>query len=128
MPGFVADAVIAEIPDLGRTVPVPEGMAWFPDDITACSLRWVLLHLIEETARHAGHADIIRESRDGATAIPLMAAEQGWPAKPWVQPGRHHHRKHDRPTSPVRVVWPSCLLCRSGSWLAATSITGAPAA
>jgi uncharacterized damage-inducible protein DinB len=29
------------------------------------SLRWVLLHLIEETARHAGHADILREAIDG---------------------------------------------------------------
>jgi uncharacterized damage-inducible protein DinB len=29
------------------------------------TLRWVLLHLIEETARHAGHADLIRESIDG---------------------------------------------------------------
>jgi uncharacterized damage-inducible protein DinB len=29
------------------------------------NLRWVALHLIEETARHAGHADIIRESIDG---------------------------------------------------------------
>jgi hypothetical protein len=30
------------------------------------SLRWVLLHLIEETARHAGHADFLRESIDGS--------------------------------------------------------------
>ena len=30
-------------------------------------LRWVLVHMIEETARHAGHADIIREQIDGAT-------------------------------------------------------------
>ena len=30
-------------------------------------LRWVLLHLIEETARHAGHADLIRETIDGTT-------------------------------------------------------------
>ena len=30
------------------------------------SLRWVLLHLIEETARHAGHADMIREAIDGS--------------------------------------------------------------
>ncbi len=30
------------------------------------SLRWILLHMIEETARHAGHADLIRESVDGA--------------------------------------------------------------
>jgi uncharacterized damage-inducible protein DinB len=31
------------------------------------SLRWILLHLIEEYARHNGHADLIRESIDGAT-------------------------------------------------------------
>ena len=31
------------------------------------NLRWVLVHLIEETARHAGHADVIRELLDGAT-------------------------------------------------------------
>ncbi|HLX88370.1 MAG TPA: DinB family protein [Acidimicrobiales bacterium] len=31
------------------------------------SLRWVLLHLIEETARHAGHADLLREAIDGQT-------------------------------------------------------------
>lgn len=30
------------------------------------SVRWVLLHLLEETARHAGHADITRELIDGA--------------------------------------------------------------
>ena len=33
------------------------------------NLRWVLLHLIEETARHAGHADIIRESLDGSRGL-----------------------------------------------------------
>ncbi len=80
------DSVIAEIPDLGQAVPVPQGVAWLPGDITSWSVRWVLLHLIEETARHAGHADIIRESLDGATAFPLMAAAEGWPANPWVQP------------------------------------------
>jgi len=31
------------------------------------NLRWVVVHLIEETARHAGHADVIRELLDGAT-------------------------------------------------------------
>ena len=36
--------------------------------------RWILLHLIEETARHAGHADIVRESLDGATAPALIDA------------------------------------------------------
>lgn len=35
-------------------------------DIIDCNVRFVLLHLIEETARHAGHADIIRETLDGS--------------------------------------------------------------
>ncbi len=34
-------------------------------DGSCFSLRWVLLHLIEETARHAGHADLLREAIDG---------------------------------------------------------------
>jgi uncharacterized damage-inducible protein DinB len=80
------ERVIAAIPDLGEAVPVPKGVPWFPSDIDAWSVRWVLLHLIEETARHAGHADIIRESIDGATAYPLMAAAEGWPSTPWLQP------------------------------------------
>ena len=80
------EAVIAGIPDLGQAVPVPQGVPWYPDDVDAWSVRWVLLHLIAETARHAGHADIVRESIDGATAFPLMAAAEGWPATPWMQP------------------------------------------
>lgn len=31
------------------------------------SLRWILLHMLEETARHNGHADLLREAIDGAT-------------------------------------------------------------
>ena len=31
------------------------------------SLRWIMLHMIEETARHNGHADLLREAIDGAT-------------------------------------------------------------
>ncbi|HEX2173985.1 MAG TPA: DinB family protein [Dehalococcoidia bacterium] len=80
------ERVIATIPDLGQAVPVPKGVPWFPSDVEAWSVRWVLHHLIAETARHAGHADIIRESLDGATAFPLMAAAEGWPATPWLQP------------------------------------------
>ncbi|MDQ2847830.1 MAG: DinB family protein [Actinomycetota bacterium] len=34
-------------------------------DIVECNVRYVLFHMIEETARHAGHADIIRETLDG---------------------------------------------------------------
>ena len=36
-------------------------------DGRAMSLRWILLHMIEEYARHNGHADLIRESIDGST-------------------------------------------------------------
>ncbi|HMD47285.1 MAG TPA: DUF664 domain-containing protein [Acidimicrobiales bacterium] len=84
----VAD-VTAEVTaglDLGQPVPVPRDEPWFPDDVEAWSVRWVLLHLIEETARHAGHADIVREAIDGATAYSLLAAVEGWPATEWVQP------------------------------------------
>lgn len=51
-----ANEVIAACPDLG---PLPGRRA--------PSLRWTLTHLIEETGRHAGHADILRELIDGAT-------------------------------------------------------------
>jgi hypothetical protein len=80
------DAVLEGINDLGQAVKKPAGVPWFPEDVDAWSVRWVLLHLISETARHAGHADIVRESIDGATAFPLMAAAEGWPATPWMQP------------------------------------------
>ena len=71
--------------DLDAAVPVPPA-PWFPPDAPAWSVRWVLLHLVEEIARHAGHADIVRESVDGATAFPLMAAVEGWPETPWLKP------------------------------------------
>jgi hypothetical protein len=41
------------------------------------TVRWVLLHIIEEFTRHAGHADIIRESIDGATMYELLFALEG---------------------------------------------------
>ena len=71
---------------LDDQVAVPKGVPWFPSDVESWSVRWVLLHLIEETARHAGHADIVRESIDGATCHALMAAVEGWPANEWLQP------------------------------------------
>jgi hypothetical protein len=33
------------------------------------SLRWIYVHMIEETARHPGHADILRELIDGTTGL-----------------------------------------------------------
>jgi uncharacterized damage-inducible protein DinB len=80
------EKLVADIDDLGQPVPVPRGVPWFPQDVDAWSLRWVLLHLIEETARHAGHADIVRESLDGASSISLLAAAEQWPANDFVQP------------------------------------------
>ena len=53
-----ADQVISEL-DLDDT-----GTSWAGD---AVSLRWVLVHMIEETARHTGHADVVRELLDGTT-------------------------------------------------------------
>lgn len=82
------EAVVRGLADLGQAVPVPRGVPWFPDDVEAWSVRWVLLHLVEETARHAGHADIVRESIDGATMYELMAAAEGWPATDWLKPWR----------------------------------------
>ncbi|MGZ4637615.1 MAG: DinB family protein [Actinomycetes bacterium] len=71
--------------DLDVAVPVPEA-PWFPAGSPPWSVRWVLLHLIEEVARHAGHADIVRESIDGATGFELMAAAEGWPETDWLKP------------------------------------------
>jgi hypothetical protein len=76
--------VIDGIADLGHRVSLPEA-PWFPDP-EGCTVRWILLHLIEETARHAGHADLLREALDGALSGPLMAAAEGWPADGWVKP------------------------------------------
>ncbi|HEX9497229.1 MAG TPA: DinB family protein [Mycobacterium sp.] len=72
--------------DWETPVPVPHDVPWFPQDIDSWTVRWVALHLIEELARHAGHADIIRESLDGATMYELMAGVEGWPETEWIKP------------------------------------------
>jgi len=48
------------------------------------SLRWVLNHMIEEYARHNGHADLLREAIDGATMYELMARREGWDTTAWA--------------------------------------------
>ncbi|MGW4892324.1 DinB family protein [Kitasatospora sp. NPDC004240] len=55
-----ADEVIAVNPDLDRP-----GVRSLRPGAEAPSMRWVLVHMIEETGRHAGHADILREQLDG---------------------------------------------------------------
>lgn len=72
--------------DLGAPVPVPPGVPWFPKDVSAWSVRWVILHLIEELARHAGQGDVIRESIDGATLYELLAGLEDWEPTPWLTP------------------------------------------
>ncbi|MET7289089.1 DinB family protein [Streptomyces sp. NPDC005573] len=68
---------IRSAPSLDDTFPVPD-QPWFPPE-GHVSLRWLCLHLIGETARHAGHADIVRESLDGRTAYELAALEHAAP-------------------------------------------------
>ena len=65
--------------DLGAICATPPN-PWMPQDFVM-SVRWILLHLNTEVARHAGHADIIRESIDGAIAYQLNAQADGetWP-------------------------------------------------
>jgi uncharacterized damage-inducible protein DinB len=55
------DAIIDAAPE-GLDTPCPPF-----DDAGDVDLRWILGHLLEETSRHAGHADILRELLDGST-------------------------------------------------------------
>jgi uncharacterized damage-inducible protein DinB len=80
------EKTVNEIGNLDHTIPIDHNVPWNRRDMDHWTLRWVLLHLIQETARHAGHADIIRESIDGATAYPLLAAAEGWPETEWLKP------------------------------------------
>ncbi|MEV8022821.1 DinB family protein [Streptomyces sp. NPDC086554] len=57
-----ANQVLDACTDLGAPLPRP-GSSGRPSP----SVRWALTHMIEETGRHAGHADIIRELIDGTT-------------------------------------------------------------
>jgi hypothetical protein len=50
----LAASAVATLDDTGRT-----------RDGTPCSLRWIYVHMVEEYARHNGHADLIRELVDG---------------------------------------------------------------
>ena len=77
---------LVETADLNAKVPVPQDIPWFPKGVKDWSVRWVILHVINELTRHSGHADIIRESIDGATMYELLAGLEGWAIDGWVQP------------------------------------------
>lgn len=64
---------VRSAPSLDDTFPLPPA-PWFPKD-GRVSNRWMLLHLVQEIGRHAGHADIIRESLDGKDSFTLIAEE-----------------------------------------------------
>ncbi|WP_410594505.1 DUF664 domain-containing protein [Amycolatopsis sp. lyj-23] len=59
------DEYVASLPSLDIEVRLPT-TPWSPPEPRFWSARRVVLHLIHETAQHAGHADVIRESLDGA--------------------------------------------------------------
>lgn len=59
--------VVADTPDLNVSHPLPSA-PWFESG-ASWSARRVLLHVIAETAQHAGHADILRETIDGAKTM-----------------------------------------------------------
>ena len=61
------DAVVAALPDLDADQQLPDA-PWFPEGLR-WSARRVVLHLVAETTQHAGHADILRESVDGARSM-----------------------------------------------------------
>jgi uncharacterized damage-inducible protein DinB len=61
------DELVASLPDLSDAHPLPKA-PWFEPG-AQWSARRVLLHIIAETAQHAGHADIIREALDGAKSM-----------------------------------------------------------
>ena len=60
-----SDAVLAVTPLSAR----PRGRHGVPGQDEPPDVRWVVLHMIEETARHAGHLDIARELIDGQTGL-----------------------------------------------------------
>ncbi|MFG2597419.1 DinB family protein [Streptomyces sp. NPDC048462] len=61
------DELVSTLPDLGVSHALPKA-PWFEGD-AGWSVRRVLMHVVAETAQHAGHADIIRESLDGAKSM-----------------------------------------------------------
>lgn len=74
--------------DPGAEVEVGPAPWYGRDEPARAALRYLLLQDIAELARHAGHADLIREQIDGALAAGLLAAVEQLPPNPFVTPWR----------------------------------------
>jgi hypothetical protein len=59
-----SDATIADLP-----LDAAGAVAWWPPKRQAVTLQRVLVHVLADTARHAGHADVLREGIDGAAGL-----------------------------------------------------------
>jgi uncharacterized damage-inducible protein DinB len=69
-------AFVEGLDDLDTLVPLPTA-PWSPER-RWWSVRRILLHIIRETSHHSGHADIIRESLDGASTTAQMEMDAAW--------------------------------------------------
>lgn len=73
-----ADETISTLP-----LDAPGRVPWWPDDRRDTTLGRVIVHVVAELSRHAGHADILRESIDGAVGFRPENSnlpDQDWPA------------------------------------------------
>jgi uncharacterized damage-inducible protein DinB len=67
------DDAVAGVPDLDQMVLLPV-TPWSPPEPVYWSARRIVLHLMRETAQHAGHADVIRETLDGASTTAQLGS------------------------------------------------------
>lgn len=72
-----ADTVIAELP-----LDAPGVVPWWPEERKYVTLHLLLVHMIAETNRHAGHMDILREGLDGEAG--LRAGVSNLPGQDWA--------------------------------------------
>lgn len=82
------EAYLADVRATDPGAPMTEPAAPWDgrDEPTPSVQRYALAHAVEELARHAGHADVLREQLDGATAAPLAMAVAGDPGNDFVRP------------------------------------------
>ncbi len=74
---------------------------WWPDDRSEVTLHQILVHMIAETHRHAGHADLVRELIDGATGLRrdndnMADGDQAWWETYWNQLEKTAQESSDR--------------------------------